>query len=100
MFHLNRKYHPWGLINDLKTSNIIGNTGMHCPIHFTLSDAKDAWLLSVELDLLAPWRPTSPVSYVPAAGLVALAIAGCLQGGPMVFSTGPPSFLSHFVRLL
>ena len=24
---------------------IIGNTGMHCPIHLTLFDTKDAWLL-------------------------------------------------------
>ena len=54
---------------------------MHCPIHFTLSDTKDAWLLSVEPDLLAPWWPTSPVFYIPAAELVALAIAGCLQDG-------------------
>ena len=41
-FHLNCKYHPWGLINDMQMSiiYIIGNTGMHCPIHFTLSDRK------------------------------------------------------------
>ena len=50
---------------------------MYCPIHFTLSDTKDAWLLSVEPDLLAPWRPTSPVFYIPTAELVV--IAGCLQ---------------------
>ena len=50
---------------------IIGNTGTHCPIHFTLSDTKDAWLLSVEPDLLA-------------AVLVALAIAGCFSGWSLV----------------
>ena len=54
---------------------------MHCLIHFTLSDTKDAGLLSVEPDLLAPWWPTSPVFYIPTAELVALAIAGCLQDG-------------------
>ena len=52
---------------------------MHCLIHFTLSDTKDAWLLSAEPDLLAPWRPANPVFYVPTAELVA--IAGCLQDG-------------------
>ena len=52
---------------------------MHCPIHFTLSVTKDAWLLSVEPDLPAPWRPTIPVFHIPAAELVAIAMAGCLQ---------------------
>ena len=52
---------------------------MHCLIHFTLSDTKDAWLLSAEPDLLAPWRPANPVFYVPTEELVA--IAGCLQDG-------------------
>ena len=60
---------------------LIGNTGTHCPIHFTLSDTKDAWLLLVEPDLLAPWQPTSSVFNIPAAELVALATAGCLQDG-------------------
>ena len=57
---------------------------MHCPIHFTLSDTKDAWLLSVEPDLLAPWQPTSPVFYIPTAELVAA--AGYLQDGPSRWS--------------
>ena len=52
---------------------------MHCPIHFTLSDTKDACLLSVEPDLLAPWRPTSRGFFIPTAELVT--IAGCLQDG-------------------
>ena len=40
---------------------IIGNSGTHCPIHFTLLDTKNFWRLSVEPELLARWPPTSPV---------------------------------------
>ena len=40
-FHLNGKYHPWGLINDMQMSiYMIWSTGMHCPIQFTLSNTK------------------------------------------------------------
>ena len=44
---------------------IIWDTGTHCPIYFILSDTKDAWLLSVEPELLAPWHAlqTSSSSY-------------------------------------
>ena len=58
---------------------------MLCPIHFNLSDAKDAWLLSVEPDLLAQWRPTS-FFCPPALELVVLAIAESVNqdGQPMV----------------
>ena len=65
---------------------IIGNTGSHCPIHFNSSDTKDAWLLSVEPDLLAPWRPTSSsFFYIPTAELVALA-TGMSSGWPARWS--------------
>ena len=55
-FHLNCKYHPWGLINDMQMSIITGNTGMLFPIHFTLSDKKGDW---------PPSRPPQRVSRVP-----------------------------------
>ena len=64
---------------------IVGKTVTHCPIHFTFSDSKDVCRLSVEPDLLAPWRSTSSVFYIPAAELVALA-TGMSSGWPARWS--------------
>ena len=58
---------------------------MLCPIHFTLSDTNDAWLLSVEPDLLAQMA-ANEFFCPPALELVVLAIAESVNqdGQPMV----------------
>ena len=81
-FHLNCKYDPWGLINDMQMS--ISNR-KHChalshSLHFVRHEGRLATI--GRTGLTRSMAANEPAAfYIPAAELVALAIAGCLQDG-------------------
>ena len=80
-FHLNCKYHPWGLINDMQMS-IYNRKHWHAlshSLHFVRHEGRLATIGRTRLT-----RSTAANDlgfYIPAAALVALAIAGCFQDG-------------------
>ena len=78
-FHL--KYHPWRLINDMQMS-IYNRKHWHAlshSLHFVRHEGSLATIGRTRLT--RSMAANEPGFYIPAAELVALAIAGCLQDG-------------------
>ena len=78
-FHLNCKYHPWGLINDMQMS-IYNRKHWHVlsrSLHFVRREGRLATVGRTRLT--RSMAANGPGFYIPTAQLVA--IAGCLQGG-------------------
>ena len=67
---------------------LIGNTVTHCPIHFTLSDTKDAWPLSVEPDLVHGGQRARGFLYT-RCGTSSFSYCGMSSGWPAWWSLVP-----------
>ena len=85
-FHLNCKYHPWGLINDMQMS-IYNRKHWHALSHSLHFVRHEGRLAIIGRTWLTRSMAANELGfYIPAAVLVALVIAECFSGWPARWS--------------